>query len=505
MTMIIRTLLAASILAVFSVTVWPQSASKVISQANKALGGEKALKAITSTERIGRIRRLSDGATGSFSSYASGGGLYAGKYDLDGFEMEAGYNGRSGWIRDSLNGLRTVTGDTARDLQAEAAFRSSLWLRAKEERAKLTLAGTESIDGRQANVVSFITAKGAKFRLYFDSSSGLLIREVVPQGATLKTFDYSDHRSVNGIMTPFSIRCKVGDETFEISLDEVRYNVAIARSIFDFPVISNEPLPDIRSLLVEIRRNADRVDEILEGYSYTETRIQREPNAAGELIEKSSEKRLLTFYRGYRINRLVEKNGRPLSPSEQAKEDRDAAKQVEEIESKIAARERREQREMASGAAGQPSDNGQRITIADALKGSRLLNPRRERFRGRDVIVFDYEPDPAFKPQSRMERLFSLCSGAVWVDNSTKQVIRLDAVLMQSAGNFLVKAKRGASFSLENELVNDEIWLPARADVNLSIKILFGGINLKNLIKYGDYRKFETDVKDVKVGEDGRP
>ena len=34
------------------------------------------------------------------------------------------------------------------------------------------------------------------------------------------------------------------------------------------------------------------------------------------------------------------------------------------------------------------------------------------------------------------------------------------------------------------------------------IKILFAGININNLIKYGDYRRFETEVKDAKVGDD---
>ncbi|MEQ1645129.1 MAG: hypothetical protein ABL959_16890, partial [Pyrinomonadaceae bacterium] len=137
-----------------------------------------------------------------------------------------------------------------------------------------------------------------------------------------------------------------------------------------------------------------------------------------------------------------------------------------------------------------------------ALKGSLLVNPRRERFKGRDVIVFDYEPNPAFKPKTRNEKLFSICNGAVWVDTVSKQVVRLDAILTQNSGNFLAKAKRGASFTLENELVNNEIWLPSRADINLQIKILFAGIDINNLIKYGDYRRFETEVKDSKVGDD---
>jgi hypothetical protein len=494
---------------ILSVSTFAQSPSKILSSANKAFGGEKVLKSTTSWKATGTIKRLSDGATGKYSTMASGGNLYGGIFDLNGFEVATGYNGKSGWIRDSRNGLRTITGDASKDFQAEASFRNTRWLNAKSEKSKLISGGTATVSGKSANAVLMTTSKGIQIKLYFDVASGLLLREEIPQGEIVKVFDYSDYKPVSRIQTAHKIITKIGAETYEIILDSVNYNQQIAKSNYDFPQISNEPLPDVKALLDEIRANADKVDEILENYSYTELRIVREVDKAGNLIEKSTEKSSYSFYKGYRISRLIEKDGRPLSPGDQAKEDKDAEKQVGEIEKRIAEKERKQidKRDTSSGAGGQPSNGGtsQRITIADALKGSLLTNPRRERFRGIDVIVFDYEPNPAFKPQTRNEKLFALCNGAVWVDSKTKQVVRLDAVLTQSAGNFLAKAKRGASFAIENEFVNNEIWLPSQADVNLSIKILFAGFSINNLIKYGDYRKFSTEVKDGKVDDVQKP
>ena len=59
--------LVASVLA--------QSPSKIISQANKAYGGEKVLKSITSWQAKGTIKRLSDGASGNYTAMASSGNL----------------------------------------------------------------------------------------------------------------------------------------------------------------------------------------------------------------------------------------------------------------------------------------------------------------------------------------------------------------------------------------------------------------------------------------------
>jgi hypothetical protein len=490
------------LIAGFSVSVNAQSPSKILNRANKVMGGEKTLKSVTSWRQTGSITRLSDGASGRYEAQASGGNLFGVSYEIGGFEYESGYNGKSGWARDSRDGLRTLTGDAARDMQAEAQYRNTRWLRAKDEKAKLTLAGNETVRGRAAAVVILTTAKSSRLRLFFDNETGFLVREEIPRGGEMRVFEYDGYRSVNGIQTPSVIEVEEAGEKYRITIDEVRHNQPVARSFYDFPVVSNEPLPDIPGLLNEIRANADRVDEILENYSFTEKRIERDLRNNGELVEKSSETRSLTFYKGFRITRTIEKNGRPLSPSDQAKEDRDVEKQIADIEKRIAERQRRQDstRQVSSGAAGQPSGEGQRFTIAEALKGSLLLNPRRERFKGRDVIVFDYEPNPAFKPQTRNERLFALCTGAVWVDDKTRQVVRLDAVLTKGAGNFIAKAQRGASFTLENEIVNDEIWLPARADINLSVRILFAGININNLVLYSDYRRFETEVEDAKVG-----
>jgi hypothetical protein len=480
-----------------------QSPNKILSQANKALGGEKALKTVQSWQVAGKITRASDGASGAYQAAARNPNLYGESYDLNGFEIAAGYNGKSGWTRDSKNGLRTLTGDASRDFQAETFYRNQRWIDAKAEKTKISAGGKTTVNGKAANAVILTTGKGVQIKLYFDAATNLLLREEIPGGESLKIIDYGDYRKVNNLLEAFSIVTKIGEDTFEIKLDRFEHNPNVAKTAFDFPRLSKEPLPDIKILLDEVRANADKIDAILENYSYKQTQIDREIDKAGNLVEKYSETVLLSFYKGFRIRRLIEKNGKPLSASEQEKEDKDVEKQVAEIDEKIAKREKREAQ--SNNSAKTPAEENKRITLSDALKGSLLVNPRRERFRGRDVIVFDYEPNPQFKPQTRLEKLFAFCNGAVWVDANSKQVVRLEAFLTQSAGNFIGKVKRGASFSLENELVNEEIWLPSRADVNLSVKILFAGINVNNLIKYGDYSKSKVEVKDATVDDPRKP
>src|SRR5687768_10714495 len=112
------------ILFFFSTAAIAQSPGKILSLANKALGGEKALKSVKSRQATGRITRLSDGASGAYRTQAAMPNLYGEIFDLNGFEVAVGDNGKSGWRRDSKNGLRTLTGEASRDFQAETFYRN---------------------------------------------------------------------------------------------------------------------------------------------------------------------------------------------------------------------------------------------------------------------------------------------------------------------------------------------------------------------------------------------
>ena len=491
----LKLLLAICLLSV--ATLAAQSPAKILKQAERAMGGAKALRATQSWQKRGTVKRLSDGATGRILMQTSRPNLYNLRFDIDGFEIESGYNGKSGWTRDSRNGLRTLTGNESIDFQAESSFRSSLWLDAKREKSKITWGGKTMVGNRPANLVIINTTKGVAIKLSFDAESNLLLKEEFSAGDSNRSFEYSDYRVAAGISQPHRVAMEVDGVRYDVVFDEIRPNSSVAKSEFDFPNISAVPLPDIPSLLAEVQANEDRVENLLDTYSFMQRSTARELGKDGVLRDKESETFQLSFYKGQRIRRLVERNGKPLSENDQQKEDREVAKRVEEIEKLIAKKEK--------DASGPPSENSRRISLAEVLRASTLSNARRERFRGRDVIVFDFEPNPNFdyKNAKSMLKFFGKTAGVMWIDEKDKQIARLEAFLADSfriGGGVVAKLKKGASFTLEQERINDEIWLPSVADINLSVRVfLVKGIDLNQVIRSYDYRKFSTEVKDAIV------
>jgi len=492
----------------FSSLAQAQSPDKILKKALKAMGGEKAVKNVKSWQVKGKITRLSDGATGNYQASAMQPNFYTGFFDINGFEVAVGYNGKSGWFRDSKDGLRTVTGEASRDFQAEVSYRNYRWLNAKNEKAKLINIGLSIVNNKPADVVFLTTAKNVRIKMRFDQATGLLVKEELPANGGNRVFEYSDFRMVDGIQEPFTINTTINEERYEIKLEQIVHNPpALAKNIFEYPRIGNEPLPDINALLEEVRNNEDKIDEILEHYSYTETTSKRELGKDGIMREKESETFELTFYKGRRISRRIEKNRKPLSEKDAEEELKRFEKRVREIEKEEAEKEKKAQKErdadqQKNGAS--DSEKGQRVSIADVLRASNLVNPRRERYKGRDVIVFDFEPKPNYKPQKDYEKFFGKLAGAIWVDPNDKQVIRVEARLIESykiGGGLLASLKKGATFVMEQQRVNNEIWLPSTVEVNLSAKfLLFKGIEANLLNTYGNYKKYVTSVDDdVKI------
>jgi hypothetical protein len=493
-------LFALSAFHIYAPPASAQSAESVVKKAVKAAGGEKAMRRVISRLAEGTITRQRDGATGRFRATATRPNLYAVSTEVGGFESSEGYNGKSGWRRDSRQGLRTLTGAESADFQAEALYRNNLLLHLKKEKAKLSYGGQAVVGGRAAHAVTLTTPRGVRLKLYFDAESGLPVKEEIPAGAVTKVYEFADYRAVNGVQEPFAVTLTAttdaGSEKFEIKLDRVGHNQPAPSALFDFPKASGEPLPDIPALLKEVGENADEIERLLDRYSYTEVVTSRKFDKSGTLKETESETFERSFYRGYRVRRLVAKNGRPLTPEEQAKEDKNVEKRVREIEKALAERERKRE-------ASRPGDDNRRVSIADMFRASRLLNPRRERFRGREMIVFDFEPNPAHKPQKDIEKFAGKTVGTIWIDPADRQVARIEARLVEAykvGGGLLASLSQGSSFVLEQDRVNNEIWLPTAVDVNISVRaLLLIGVTANQTVRYSDYKRFNVEAEQEKL------
>ena len=250
--------------------------------------------------------------------------------------------------------------------------------------------------------------------------------------------------------------------------------------------VADRPLPDIKGLLNEVQENQKQLESLVDQYSCTEDEEVRELDKDGK-VKKTIAKEYMDFYLGGQlVRREVKKDGKPLTADQQKKEDSRIEKRIREYDQKKAA-------------GGEDATNKkEKIDVSTFLRISNFTHPRWEEFRRQEVMVFDFAPNPAYKPRNRTEDLLHKLEGTLWVDDQARQVVRLEAHLSDSfklAGGLLASIHKGSSLVMEQARTNGEVWLPSYVDAHFSARLLLLTSALGDYAsKFSDYKKFRVET-----------
>jgi len=224
-----------------------QTADEVVEKYLTAVGGRVALEKLTSRSTTGTISlSLPNGpVSGSIEILNQRPNKTRTLTKLDLTSLGAGqvtreqrFDGTSGYILDSMQGNREITGNQLENLK-NTAFPTPL-LTYKERGATVELAGKEKVDGRDAHVLLFKPKTGSAVRTLIDAETYLPSRIVIkvdtPEtGEVEQTTDVSDYREVDGIKVPFTIKVSTAGQGFTISVNKVEHNIKLDETAFSKP------------------------------------------------------------------------------------------------------------------------------------------------------------------------------------------------------------------------------------------------------------------------------
>jgi hypothetical protein len=258
---------------------------------------------------------------------------------------------------------------------------------------------------------------------------------------------------------------------------------ALGQTTATVPSADSAPIPDISTLMHQVLENQNQVDRLRENYACREARQIEDLDKHGRVKKTTASVYQISFFGGHQIHRLIEKDGQPLSPDAQEKEDDRIRKQVEKYEKEQQSDKEAERREKSE------------LTIQDFLEADRFFNPRRERIDGRDVIAFDFEANPDFKAKSLTQKLAQSLVGTIWIDAQAHEVARLNARFTKNlkvGWGLMASVHPGTAVAYEQTLVHNEVWLPTYAEVHVSARALFLGINQNEIDRYSNYQRFQV-------------
>jgi hypothetical protein len=236
-------------------------------------------------------------------------------------------------------------------------------------------------------------------------------------------------------------------------------------------------------------------------YTYIERDVQNNLDGKGHV--KSTETKtyeVMEIY-GEQVNRLIEKDDKPLSEKDAAKEEQKVQKIIDKHKNESeGARKKREEKEEKD------REDGRKFVheVADAydfkLVGTELVG-------GRAAWVIDGEPRPGFVPHMKESKFLAKFHGRVWVDKNDLQLSRMEveAIDTVSLGWVLARIHKGTRMMLEQTRVNDEVWLPRHLSFKLDARVaLLKGYNIDGDQTFRDYKKFRTSAKIVGEVQEGK-
>lgn len=246
------------------------------------------------------------------------------------------------------------------------------------------------------------------------------------------------------------------------------------------------PLPDLPTLLRETRAHLRDDWRLDRQYTYVERRTEYQRGDDGrEQVKSVKVFEVQPTPGGRPYRRLVEVDGRPLTPQELEQNERERQKRIAEREHESASqRQRRLNRQAAQ-------QREEEETWDDLSRVYSFSIVGRERVDGQQLLVLEFKPKADAQPITENGRRMAKVRGRAWISESDYQVARVDAEVLDdiSVGWGLVgKLYAGANASYVRRKLNDQ-WLPRSLSYAATGRALVKRFAVHQVIEYLDYRK----------------
>ena len=481
--------------ALFASPARADEAQKIIDQYLKAIGGSKTVSRLQTLSIDGSVAVIGDAAPGTYTFKVKRPNRFYTELRANGDILIESYNGKSAWHQASDGVIGTLLGHDAVEMEIAAQYYNARLESLAKRKVGAAYKGESQVHGRAAQEVELTYPTGVQWHVFFDPQTHLIVEEKAEIAGIPREFYYDDYRVVNGVKVPHKIDLKRGNDSYSISVTRVGVNEPIGERVFDFPMKSQVKLPDLKKLFEQLDANQKQIDKIKENYAGTRLEEETEYDKTGKVTKKEAKEFTFFYLDGDEISTLLKKDGKDLSESEQKKENEQTQKRIEEVQKQNKKKEAKEEKAKEQGKDEKDKDEP---GIEVFLRTSQFVNPRRERFRGQDVLVFDFEPNPEYKPKNLVERLVKELAGVVWVDEKANDVARLEAYFVGDfhlGGGILASIQKGTSFVFEQAYLNNEVWLPTYEEAHVGARVLLvKGFKLNAITRYSDYKRFNVET-----------
>jgi hypothetical protein len=265
------------------------------------------------------------------------------------------------------------------------------------------------------------------------------------------------------------------------------------------PAAQERPLPDLQPFLAQARTRLQTDNERQRSYIYTETQRERKLDGAGRV--RSEKLKIVESYpplpgEGERWERVLEQDGRRQTEAELARQDAERQKTAEAVAKRLSSPTPTDRAKATRAYEQDRKEALARINDIFVVYDIRMAG--RERLDGHDTIALTLEPKPNPRPATREGKWMQYFRCRVWISEADHELVKLNVEAIRDANvgfGMLARMNKGTEMSFSRRFINNEVWLPARADYNIKARVLMLKRYLQGgTIEFSNYRKFTVDT-----------
>jgi hypothetical protein len=242
-----------------------------------------------------------------------------------------------------------------------------------------------------------------------------------------------------------------------------------------FAGLSATPV-DVKEIVRQSIRNYERDWRAQMSWAYTQTDVTM---ADGTREIEVSEVAPLD---GTPFERLLMKDGRPLSAEERRKEERKFER----------AQRQREKESPAEREARIRKYESERAFVKEIPDAYNFKLVGEESIDGRPAWVIEMTPRPGFTPVSPHAAMLAHIEGKLWIDKEDVQWAKAEAHVIDtiSIGWIVARIGPGARFTVEQTRVADGLWMPKHITIKGVARVLMvHSKNLNESLRFSGYRE----------------
>src|SRR2546428_60288 len=214
------------------------SADDIFNKYIAAIGGQAAIDRLTSRVAKGTIAQA-NGNSFQFELYQAAQDKFYLMVTTPQGPFERGYDGQVGWEK-TARGVRELSGGELANFKVANSLFGLIKL--KEQYSRPPRVRRDKVGDRDVFALDGTTTDGKRMRLYFDATTGLLLRRVTTTQSVIglipDQIDLEDYRDVEGVKFAFTGRAatiEVANPTSTRTFTEIKLNAPVDVSKFNMP------------------------------------------------------------------------------------------------------------------------------------------------------------------------------------------------------------------------------------------------------------------------------